>query len=64
MSTNHHDPMGRAKAVADLAGGLILATAGVGAPGAPTAATYRVDPIDGGSQITLHHRNFVSAAGQ
>ena len=31
----------------------------VGAPGAPTTVTYRLEPLDGGTRITLRHFGFV-----
>ena len=32
----------------------------VGAPGAPTTVTYLLQPVDGGTRITLRHSGFVA----
>lgn len=34
----------------------------VGAPGEPTRVIYRLDPVVGGTRITLHHVGFASSA--
>lgn len=33
---------------------------GVAAPGAPTTVTYLLEPLDGGTRITLRHSGFVA----
>jgi uncharacterized protein YndB with AHSA1/START domain len=33
---------------------------GVGAPGAPTTVTYLLEPVDGGTRVTLRHSGFVA----
>jgi uncharacterized protein YndB with AHSA1/START domain len=39
---------------------LALTWNGAGAPSAPTTVTYRLEPLDGGTRLTLRHGGFTS----